>query len=176
MAKARIVCSRHRTYLISERFDRIGRSGRIHVVAIGDVHDAFVRGGSMTWVDSARTLAGQRRLEPIHVARIDALHRFGRLIGNTDMHSGNLGLLVELENIKRARFSLAPVYDMLPMRWRPEPMRIGDVGYTPFEPDRAALSASAIRPARLFWQRLAGVDAVSAPLRRVAADMAGRLG
>ena len=62
---------------------------------------------------------------------------FGRLIGNSDMHSGNAGLFVKGESLQemlQGKFSLAPVYDMLPMRWKPDAM-MGVFGYEPFEPD-----------------------------------------
>jgi hypothetical protein len=43
------------------------------------------------------------------------LQAFGELIGNTDMHFGNLALWMSDD----LPFRLAPVYDMLPMRWAP---------------------------------------------------------
>ncbi len=40
---------------------------------------------------------------------------FGRLIGNSDMHLGNVSFMTE----DYRTFTLAPAYDMLPMRWAP---------------------------------------------------------
>jgi hypothetical protein len=41
--------------------------------------------------------------------------RFGRLIANTDMHYGNAALIL----CERLPLQLGPVYDMLPMAYRP---------------------------------------------------------
>ncbi|CAG0987599.1 partial Toxin YjjJ, partial [Rhodocyclaceae bacterium] len=43
------------------------------------------------------------------------LYAFGTLIGNTDMHHGNLSFVGE----HGRPYSLAPAYDMLPMAFRP---------------------------------------------------------
>lgn len=91
------------------------------------------------------------------------------------MHSGNLGLVVAAEDLSRGRFGLAPVYDMLPMRWRPD-ATLGDAAdYGPFEPDPVSLAGSAAGPAVAYWSRLAGHRSVSVPLQRVAAEMAARI-
>jgi len=109
---------------------------------------------------------------------VQALWHFGRLIGNTDMHGGNLSLWVEGDDLKgllRGRFTLAPVYDMLPMRWRPDATLGGAPDYAPFEPDALALSSGAREPAQAFWRALSGSDDVSRALREVAEAMAARL-
>jgi hypothetical protein len=66
--------------------------------------------------------ARQRRLTELDAERAAALLAFGRLIAKSDMHSGNLSLFVELEDLAKGRFTEAPLYDMLPMRWRPNPV------------------------------------------------------
>jgi hypothetical protein len=78
-----------------------------------------------------------------------------------------------------ARFALAPVYDMLPMRWRPDGFH-GLQDYAPFEPMRASAGpevrgASPLSVARTFWRRASQHAALSAPLRAVAAEMAARV-
>jgi hypothetical protein len=47
------------------------------------------------------------------------LHAFGRLIGNSDMHQGNLGFHLA----DQGPLPLAPVYDMLPMSLAPSRTR-----------------------------------------------------
>lgn len=89
--------------------------------------------------------------------------------------SGNLGLLVALEDLARGRFTLAPVYDMLPMRWRPDAALGGAPDYAPFEPDQASVSSPAAGPARDFWVELEAHPHVGAPLKAVAAEMARRI-
>jgi hypothetical protein len=175
VAKARVIESRTRTYLVSERFDRLGLHGRRHVVAIGEAHEAFVPGTYDNWHATAQALARQGRLPPVEPDRIKALLEFGRLIGNTDMHSGNLALFVELDDLARGRFTTAPVYDMLPMRWRPNPVSGGWDDYVPFEPDERSRKGPAAGPAAVFWDRLLACDAVSTEMRSMAGRMLERI-
>lgn len=178
VAASRVVHSATRTYLLSERFDRVGEHGRRHAVAIAAAHGGFLPGSYWNWPRTAEGLATQRRLSPLDAARAQALWDFGRLIGNTDMHGGNLALWVagdDLPGLLKGRFTLAPVYDMLPMRWRPDASLGGAPDYGPFEPDALARSGGAREPARAFWQALAGSVDVTAKLRAVASEMAERL-
>ena len=178
VARAGMVQSARRTYLVSQRFDRTGiagATGRRHVLAIGDAHRAFVADAYSHWAATAAELQRQRRLPEGDAQRAAALLGFGRLIGNTDMHSGNLGLMVGLDGLAKGRFQLAPVYDMLPMRWKPNPETGGAADYTPFEPERSPMTQPSLAAARDYWQRLAGLDTVSARLRAVAAEMARRV-
>lgn len=114
--------------------------------------------------------AARTHLESIRLDRIGA---HGRLIGNTDMHFGNLSLWAD--EPARERFSLAPLYDMLPMRWRPDAFT-GLQDYTAFEPQRPPRGAVSIALAQQFWRRLAEHGPVSEPLRSVAAAMALKTG
>jgi hypothetical protein len=178
VAASRVVHSATRTYLLSERFDRIGEQGRRHAVAIAAAHAGFLPGGYWNWPRTAEGLAAQRRLPTLDAARAQALWDFGRLIGNSDMHGGNLSLWVageDLAGLLKGRFTLAPLYDMLPMRWRPDAALGGAADYAAFEPDALALGSGAREPARAFWAALAGSGEISPPLRQVAAEMAGRL-
>lgn len=178
VAASRVVCSAARSYFVSTRFDRLGPRGRRHVVAIGGAHAGFVSDAYWSWPRTAEALARQRRLPALDTAQIQALWHFGRLIGNTDMHAGNLSLWAEgqsLAQMLRGRFTLAPVYDMLPMRWRPDATLGGAPDYAPFEPDALALDSGARVPARAFWNALARSGDVSRGLRDVAGEMAGRL-
>ena len=175
VATTAVVHSAQRTYLASARFDRVGSSGRRHVVSLDAVHAAFVPGPRRDWAATCAALVQQRRLPPEASAQAAALLQFGRLIGNNDMHFGNLSVLVASpDDTARGRFTLAPVYDMLPMRWRPD-VASGELGMLPFTPEPADL-ASAARPiALLFWQRMAAHAEVSAEFRALATAMARRL-
>lgn len=175
VAASRIVRSASRTYLVVERFDRVGARGRRHAVSVGDVHRAFVAGTYSNWARSCEQLVRQRRLPPGDGTRVAALVEFGRLIGNTDMHPGNLALLVDPQDIARGRFALAPLYDMLPMRWRPDPVTGGMADYAPFEPDAVAVEGVAAPVAARFWGRLAGVERIDRRLRDVAREMRRRI-
>lgn len=174
-ASSQVVQSEERTYLISERFDRIGLKGRKHVVALGAVHAAFVPGSYSGWGASCEALARQGRLPERDAEAASFRLQFGRLIGNTDMHSGNLGLFAQganLSEMTKGRFTLAPSYDMLPMRWRPDPMT-GALDYGLFSTEDIPASPAARSAAQAFWAELAQHAGVSAPLRVAAAGMAG---
>jgi hypothetical protein len=93
------------------------------------------------------------------------------------MHAGNLGLFVDQDDgWRKGRFTLAPAYDMLSMRWRPDPMVGGAADYSPFEVNMLSAAGPARPLALRFWAALAERPQVSADLRRVAAVMAERLG
>lgn len=175
VAKCRVIKTPSRSHLLSTRFDRVGPRGRRHVVALAALHQAFVPGRWSHWAASASALAQQGKLTPQAAAQAEALLHFGRLIGNSDMHAGNLSLRVDPLHLARPRFTLAPVYDMLPMRWRPDPQLGGAPDYDPFEPDPVALASPARAVAALFWARLAEEVAVSSGLRQTAGAMAHRL-
>jgi hypothetical protein len=91
------------------------------------------------------------------------------------MHFGNLSLVVaNPADAARGRFSLAPVYDMLPMRWRPD-VQSGAPDWLPFTPEPAGL-ASAARPVALqFWQRAADMAQAPQGWLQLAATMAQQL-
>lgn len=172
VAATRVLETPRRTYLESSRFDRLGPHGRRHAVALDAVHAAFVAGPRQHWAATCDALVSQRRLSAGDAATARTWLEFGRLINNTDMHFGNLSLWADAP--AKAVFNLAPLYDMLPMRWRPDAYTgLGD--YTPFEPMRPAGMGPATALARQFWERLAEHAPVSKAMRAVAWEMAARL-
>ena len=189
VAQARVIESATRTYLESVRFDRSGAQalgphtlgpharGRRHLVALDAIHAGFVEGSRQNWAATCDALAVQRRLSPADARAVRALFDFGHLIGNTDMHFGNLSLWAD--DPASGRFALAPLHDMLPMRWRPDGFH-GLQDYAPFEPQRRQGlpddgGTSARSVAQVFWQRAATHPPLSQPLRAVAAEMMRRL-
>jgi hypothetical protein len=133
-----------------------------------------VSGPQRHWAATSEALERQRRLPPGSAAQAAALLAFGRLIGNSDMHFGNLSLWVEPQDVARGRFSLAPLYDMLPMRWRPQP-QTGELDWFAFTPDAADLASAAAPLAAEFWRRLSRSSEVSGGLRRLAGTMHSRM-
>lgn len=175
VAAARLLTSGRRSHLISTRFDRIAAGGARHVVALDAVHDAFVPGPRRDWAATCQALVQQRRLPAEAAAQAQALLQFGRLIGNSDMHFGNLSLVVaNPADAARGRFSLAPVYDMLPMRWRPD-LQSGALDWLPFTPEWADLASPARPVALQFWQRAADLPGTPRAWRALAGTMAQRL-
>ena len=115
--------------------------GRRGVVSLRALHDAGFTGRDTTeWSVAAAGLRANGWLSDSDLRAVRLRQLFGRLIGNTDMHFGNLALFLEPELPLR----LAPTYDMLPMLWAPRP---GD--------------ATAAEMAQNFWQRVAGDGRIS---------------
>lgn len=172
-AKTRIVQSSQRTYLESVRFDRIGLNGKRHVVPLAPIHKAFVGGSRQNWATSCDKLAELDHLPRQEAQTVHVLLYFGRLIGNTDMHFGNLSLAVnDMARLATPKFSLAPCYDMLTMAYKPGEFR-GDLSYDPLEVPRKPLGADtqwqqALTMAKEFWETLGDTEAVSVDLRRAA--------
>ena len=174
VAAARVIETPRRSYLESLRFDRIGATGRRHAVPLWAVHEAFVPGPKQHWAATCEALALQRRLPLEAVAQVRALRHFGRLIGNSDMHFGNLSLFVAQDDLAPGRFTLAPVYDMLPMRWRPD-AATGALDWLPFTPESIDLQSPARTVAAEFWRRAAVDAALSPGFRGLARTMAARI-
>lgn len=179
-AESRIVTSQTRTYLESVRFDRIGPFGKRHVVPLSAVHRAWVGGTEQHWAATTDALARRGRLPLADAQQVRVLREFGRLLGNTDMHFGNLSLWVEnMDDLRAPRFRLAPVYDMLCMHWRPGVFR-DELGYPPFDTPLPSPGAGDVWPqaasmASAFWQATQDCPDVSAPIRAVAETQRQRL-
>ena len=174
VAAAHVVETPRRSFLESLRFDRIGAAGRRHALPLWAVHEAFVGGPKQHWAATCEALAAQRRLPPEAAAQVQALRHFGRLIGNSDMHFGNLSLFVAQDDVAQGRFTLAPVYDMLPMRWRPDPAT-GALDWLPFTPESIDLQSPARAVAAVFWRRAATLASLSKGFRALARTMATRI-
>ncbi len=172
-AATRILQSERHTYLESVRFDRVSAFGKRHVVSLGAIHRAWVGGPQQHWAATANSLGARGYLAADDVVKIATIREFGRLIGNTDMHFGNLSLLVDdLQKLSSPRFQLAPVYDMLSMAYKPGEFR-DDLGYTALPAQRPSLGDTgewmrALQMAQEFWTFLADLPAVSAGMRAVA--------
>ena len=113
--ESRIVDIGPRRFLEVERFDRVGPLGRRAVHSLTSLDSEFVGDAVSPWPVLAARLAtaGVITSEAAEVATI--LYAFGALIGNTDMHNGNLSFVSE----QGRPFEIAPAYDMLPMAFRP---------------------------------------------------------
>ena len=169
-AQTQVIQSRRRTYLESVRFDRAGLRNKIHTVPLSAVHRAFVHGPQRNWAETCGTLSAQKRLPKTAAQAARVLLEYGRLIGNSDMHFGNLSLYAP--DPASGRFSLAPAYDMLPMRYRPD-IHQGDTDYSFIEPSRPTRGYQAewdqgMRMAHEFWRHVADQPAVSESMRKVA--------
>jgi hypothetical protein len=161
VAKSRIVETPERTFFESERLDRVGRKGRRNLLSFAVLHHKFVPGQLQNWSSTARALVQQRRLPQEAIHQVDVLRAFGHLIGNTDMHAGNFSCFAaDPKDLLAGRFQLAPVYDMLSMRWAPRQGVAPDYGNFDADsllitvPNEAKETAKAL--AEQFWERLIG--------------------
>jgi HipA-like C-terminal domain len=175
-ASTHLLHSAQRTYLESVRFDRIGMHGKQHVVAIAALHDEFVQGNWKNWVHTSEALAKQGMITPEELAQIASIHAFGHYIGNTDMHSGNLSFFVD--DIIAPKIRLAPVYDMLPMMWKPDVYQ-GALSDSPVRQQLmpagfAQEQAHAREWAVEFWEQAATLD-IGADLQAASLESARRL-
>ena len=177
VASTHIVESDARTYLVSERFDRVGQQGKRHVVPAAAVHDAFVHTPRQHWVATCEALAVQKKLTRAHVDTVASAYLFGQAIGNTDMHFGNLSFFVD--DVLQPALVPTPVYDMLPMLWRPG-IHSGELDARPVQPQAqppgyAALACEVRAWAITYWERAASLPALSDALRVASGENARRL-
>jgi hypothetical protein len=82
---------------------------------------------------------------------------------------------LEREQIYVGRFRSAPLYDMLPMRWRPDTSS-GETSLLPFEPDAADLASEARPLAADYWRQVAESPPFSRRFRKLAGEQARRCG
>jgi len=125
-ARTRIVQHAGRVFLEAERFDREGLHGRRPTCTLDALNAAFVGSASSDWSIMATRLHQDGIIDVNAVEAMTLLWWFGRLIGNTDMHLGNLSF--HMAQVAR----LAPAYDMLPMMYAPLPG--GEVPHPEFTP------------------------------------------
>lgn len=147
------------------RFDRVGAHGRRGVVSLRALHDAgFTGGDTHDWAVAAAGLHARGWINAADLRAVRLRRLFGRLIGNTDMHFGNLAFFLEPELPLR----LAPTYDMLPMLWAPHP---GDATPAPVFHPPAPMPAEldlwpeAASMAGRFWTQLEADPRISDDFR-----------
>lgn len=149
-----------RTFLESVRFDRHGDFGRSAVCTLSSLNAALTGTAGGPWPRTARLLQAADWLSETDTVTL--IWWFGKLIGNTDMHEGNLAF--------RPGLALAPAYDMLPMAYAP--MRGGELPNREFSPDpplptEAALWWQAADAAVHFWNTCAADARISAEFRGI---------
>lgn len=155
-----------RRCLQSNRFDRIGAHGRMGLVSLAALDDAH--GGQRDdWAQAAQRLLDGGWIDAADAWRLTLCWWFGRLIGNTDMHFGNVGFFLD----KALPLRLAPVYDMLPMHFRPASNgAVTNQAFTPPPPQPESMVTwqQAVRLAGMFWQQLGDDPALSDDFRSLA--------
>ncbi len=102
-------------FLEVPRFDRVGPLGRLGVFSLRALDAEFVGDASAPWPSLVSRLAADGHVHADAIAGAALLWAFGTLIGNTDMHAGNLSFVSRGSR----PYQLAPAYDMLPMGFAP---------------------------------------------------------
>ena len=151
-----------RTFLEGVRFDRHGDFGRSAVCTLASLNAALVGSAGAPWPKTGRAFQAAGWLSDTDVTRIALIWSFGRLIGNTDMHEGNLAF--------RPGLTLAPVYDMLPMMYAP--LRGGEIPNKQFSPElplppEVPVWTQAAHAAINFWSTCAADSRISTDFRRI---------
>lgn len=135
-------------FLEITRFDRVGFFGRRGVISLFSL-DAEFAGSGENWSAVAERLHQLGILNDSIVEEIQLREYFGHFIGNSDMHGGNLSFFFEKEEV----IDIAPVYDMLPMRYAPVQERIScePIAIFPPKPAKIHLWEKARNLAIKYW-------------------------
>jgi len=165
-ARTELVWSGDRLCLESTRFDRIGAHGRRGVVSLAAWSDAYdgVRDG---WPDTAARMQRDGWLNHDAVNDVTHLWWFGQLIGNTDMHYGNLSFFLD----DALPLALCPSYDMLPMQYRPGTsgnLPMATLQARPPRPDVLAPWRQSAAWAADYWRRVSEHAQISDAFRTIA--------
>ncbi len=179
---SRLIDAGGRRFLEAPRFDRTPQGGRIGIVSLEALHGSAIGGLPRDWTDRLLDLERAGLVDAAAVQTTRRLQAFGELIGNTDMHPGNLSFRLT----DGLPFELAPAYDMLPMLWSPGPQgELMERTFAPQPPVPAAAEAwrQMLDPAREFWNRVAADERISREFTATArtagetlARLAGRFG
>jgi hypothetical protein len=158
-----------RVFLESERFDRVGSTGRRGLVSLRALDAAHLGLGHGSWAKAARKLESDKWITADDCEHIIRLHCFGELIANTDMHWGNLSFFLP----PKSPYPIAPVYDMLPMRFRPS--STGEVVERAFDPklpkpENQTAWLEMYPYALSYWQRITEDYNISADFKAIAND------
>jgi hypothetical protein len=165
-ARARLVDVRGWRFLEVDRFDRIGERGRRAVLTLGAIDDEHFGKRDSWTAAAARLQARPHSLVPGDASHLRWLDVFGRLIGNTDRHFGNIAFFAQPGGALR----LAPAYDMLPMVLAPA----GEtVVARPFEPsaptgDDLDVWPDAAAWAERYWRAVEANEGLEADVRKFA--------
>ena len=168
---ARLLDAGGRRFLEIPRFDRSGASGRIGVVSL-EALTAASSGLARDWNTAAADLLPAGLIDATAVATVHRLQAFGELIGNSDMHLGNLAFFLS----DTLPLRVTPSYDMLPMLWAPGAQgEIVNRRFAPAPPVPSLLEPwrSAAAMAEDFWDRVAGDARISQDFRRAAGEAGG---
>jgi hypothetical protein len=110
-----------------------------------------------SWKELGDALLRKKKLSRETYSSLLLLHYFGLLIGNTDMHSGNLSFYCDDKAPPYRPTSLAPIYDMLPMTAAPSHEHVPPLTphFPTLDPQDRSTYQRAARLALEFWKKVA---------------------
>ena len=114
-ARSMVVDVGAQRFLEIQRFDRVGAHGQRALLSLASLDGQFVGNATAPWPVVTSELARQKVITTQAHAAGAFLYAFGTLIGNTDMHAGNLSFVSD----HGRPYALSPAYDMLPMAFSP---------------------------------------------------------
>ncbi|MDT8441910.1 MAG: type II toxin-antitoxin system HipA family toxin YjjJ [Desulfuromonadales bacterium] len=163
-ASSRVLEDGNRVFLEVDRFDRTGTFGRTSLFSLRSLDSEYVGAGD-DWARCAGGLLRAGVISAEDARRMRWLKLFGTLIGNTDMHLGNLSFI----RVQSKFYTLAPVYDMLPMLYKPVS---GETPLREFAPQAQAMDVADVWPeavpqALRFWDMASDEVGVSCEFRQI---------
>ena len=181
-AASQVFLQAGRVFLESERFDRQSPwpepesaplpnatrlpPGRIGMVSLM-VYDAQYVGEMDTWAATALRMQARGLLRPEDARTLRLLDAYGRLIGNTDRHYGNISLVLVQDD-----WHLSPTYDMLPMLYMPIAGEVvpQDLAADQMLPTSHTLDVwpQALALALAFWEGAMQEERISSGFRQLA--------
>jgi len=114
-ATSAVIDHQGQRFLEVQRFDRVGALGRQTVVSLSALDAEFVGAAHQPWPVVVKPLAAQGVVTREAAEATEVLWAFGVLMGNNDMHGGNLSFVSE----QGRPYHIAPAYDMTPMAFAP---------------------------------------------------------
>lgn len=161
---SRVMDFEDRRFLEVQRFDRTGAGGRALIVSMRSLDAAFFGEIHTPWSAAAERLEQSGWIRTDDAQNLRTMWHFGELIGNTDMHYGNVSFALQ----PARPVTIAPVYDMLPMGYRPGPEgRLPDAITS--KPSREAIADERARGlAAGFWSEVASSSMISEDFQSIA--------
>lgn len=140
-----------RLFLEMVRFDRNKLGGRLGMISLRALDLEFV-GQLRSWSETAKSLLKKKIINQEIYENIVWLDVFGKMIGNSDRHHGNISLFCTGEKI----IGLTPVYDMLPMMYAPQQNQLV---HRTFDPTHSTSHETPVwndvlSTARFFWAQI----------------------
>jgi hypothetical protein len=171
-AQTSVLQAGNRTFLEAVRFDRHGSRGRSALCSWAAFNHCWFGLAGRPWTDGAARLLERGLIDHDAAHAITRLWHFGQLIGNTDMHDGNLSFRPRM-SAATSPLTLAPAYDMLPMLYAPQRgVELPPVSFVPRLPLPAEREAwrDAAAAAAQFWSQAADDARISLGFRAICTD------